>query len=103
MEFILVQRNGHLARGVWGHAPQRIFFKKGAILCYLGAFPRLYFRLSEGHNITIFFFQFKRYVMSCAKSNILYILVMLMFDESEIKGNKIRIVFKNINQETKTR
>lgn len=41
--------------------------------------------------------------MSCAKSNILYILVMLMFDESEIKGNKIRIVFKNINQETKTR
>jgi len=41
--------------------------------------------------------------MSCAKSNSLYILAMLMFDESEIKGNKIRIVFKNINQETKTR
>jgi len=54
-EFILVRRNGRLARGVW-HAPPRNFLKKGAILCYLGAFPRLYFRLFEGHNITIFFF-----------------------------------------------
>ena len=58
-EFILVRRNGRLARGIWGHAPPRKKKKKkkkGAILCYLGAFPRLYFRLSEGHNITIFFF-----------------------------------------------